>query len=201
MSRSLSDDEMLLVCGLWSEVRDMSISVLSRKASRSMLKIGMFVPECGDGEVMYAWRLLSRNEGVMVCEGGSCGSKGGVEGRVGVGVVLSCSVLLFFSPWGVSVLVDEGGAGWRSFSSPSVVSRSSWCNAPGVSALSFLGGFRDLSVLTGSLFSVVVVSFVSRRVCKSCILLRCWRYGGGRVGGHVGGGIFVVSPVVVVFRY
>ena len=60
--RSLSDEAL---AGSWSEVVDMSTSVLSRRASRLiLLNVGVLVPGRGDGEVMYAWRFSFRKEGV-----------------------------------------------------------------------------------------------------------------------------------------
>ena len=53
--------------------------------------------------MVYASRLLSRKEGMVVCEGGILGSKIGVEGACGVGFGLFWSVLLFFSPAGVTL--------------------------------------------------------------------------------------------------
>ena len=61
--------------------------------------------------MVYASRLLSGKEGVMVCEGGILESKIGVEGACGVGFGLFWSVLLFFSPAGALDLAGGGGGG------------------------------------------------------------------------------------------
>ena len=87
------------------------MSLLLSRASRSMLLVGVFVLECGVGEVMYASRLLSRKEGMVICEGGILDSMIGVEGGCYVGFSLSWTVLLFFSPVGALFLVGGVGVG------------------------------------------------------------------------------------------